>query len=219
VSSPGASPPPASGAVGLPGLGELDALPRGTRWVVLVEGESDRGALQTLARRLGRDLPTEGTTVVAMGGATNVGHHVRALAQAPVQVAGLYDVAEERFVRRALAAAGLLPSEGGEPPDAGFFPCDADLEDELIRALGVDVVEDVLAAQGDLALFRKFQGQPAQRDRPVERQLHRFLGTTSGRKIAYGHLLAERVDLARTPLPLRRLLDHIRPAQGLDHLP
>jgi hypothetical protein len=217
MSSRGASPSPLSGAVGLPGLRRLDALPPGTRWVVLVEGESDRAAVETLARRLGRDLAAEQTSVIAMGGATNIGHYVRALAQVPVEVAGLYDAAEERFVRRALADVGLVARGVGEPADAGFFLCDADLEDELIRALGVAAVEDVLAAQGDQALFRKFQGQPAQRDRPVERQLHRFLGTTSGRKIAYGHLLADRVGLARTPFPLRRLLDHIGP--DLDHTP
>ena len=37
--------------------------------VVIVEGESDRIALETLARRRGRDLRAEGTEVVAIGGA------------------------------------------------------------------------------------------------------------------------------------------------------
>jgi hypothetical protein len=39
--------------------------------VVLVEGDSDRIALKTLAGRQGRDLAAEGIEVVAMGGITN----------------------------------------------------------------------------------------------------------------------------------------------------
>src|SRR5580704_15456426 len=44
--------------------------------VVLVEGMSDQAAVQTLAERAGRDLRAEGIFVVAMGGATNIGHFV-----------------------------------------------------------------------------------------------------------------------------------------------
>jgi predicted ATP-dependent endonuclease of OLD family len=36
--------------------------------VVLVEGASDRRAVETLARRRGRDLQAEGVAVVPMGG-------------------------------------------------------------------------------------------------------------------------------------------------------
>jgi len=41
------------------------------RAVVLVEGNSDRVALHSLAQRSGRDLAAEGIEVVAMGGITN----------------------------------------------------------------------------------------------------------------------------------------------------
>ena len=41
--------------------------------VVLVEGESDRAAVDALAKRLGRDLDAEGVSIVAMGGASAVG--------------------------------------------------------------------------------------------------------------------------------------------------
>lgn len=175
------------------------------RWRVLVEGESDAAAVLALARRAGVGLT--GVVVTAMGGVTNVGHHLRAAAAAGVRAAGLYDAGEERFVRRALAQL-----DGGRPDDVdpaarGFFRCEADLEDELIRACGVAGVLDVLAEHGDLARFRSFQGQQFQRTRPVEAQLRRFLGTTSGRKIAYGGRLGARVPLERTPTPLRRLLE------------
>ena len=65
----------------------------------------------------------------------------------------------------------------------GFYVCDVDLEDELIRALGTAAVEAIVDAQGELGTFRTFQHQPAQRGRPAEAQLRRFMGTASGRKI------------------------------------
>ena len=43
------------------------------RAVVLVEGVSDRRALETLAARRGRVLAADGVAVVAMGGAKNIG--------------------------------------------------------------------------------------------------------------------------------------------------
>ena len=43
--------------------------PNSMKAVVLVEGESDRIAVETLALRRGRDLAAEGVTVIAIGGA------------------------------------------------------------------------------------------------------------------------------------------------------
>jgi hypothetical protein len=53
------------------------------------------------------------------------------------------------------------------------------------------------------------QRQPAQRGRPVEDQLRRFLGTRSGRKVAYGRLLAEALDLGRVPRPLEGVIAYL----------
>jgi hypothetical protein len=178
------------------------------RAVVLVEGGSDRAAVETLAGRRGLDLAAEGVAVVSMGGATNIASSLAVYGPSGlgVSVSGLYDVAEEDFVRRALTRFGLDP----EPSRSAFFACVADLEDELIRALGSDGVERVLDAEGELASFRRFQRQPAQRARTVEAQLHRFLGTRSGRKHRYGRLLVEALDLARVPRPLDRVLTAAR---------
>jgi hypothetical protein len=55
-------------------------------------------------------------------------------------------------------------------------------------------------------MFQTFVKQPAHRDEPRERQLHRFMGTRSGRKIRYGHLLAAAVDPGQVPGPLAGLL-------------
>ncbi|WP_434098975.1 TOPRIM nucleotidyl transferase/hydrolase domain-containing protein [Streptomyces xantholiticus] len=182
----------------------------GLRKIVLVEGDSDRAALEALALRLGRDLGSQGVSVVAMGGATSIGRFLGLLGPRGLDAepAGLCDAAEEVFFRLALERAGLGPHPDRDALERrGFQVCVADLEDELIRALGPDGVEQVLTAQGDLRSFRTFQKQPAQRERPVGRQLRRFLGTTSGRKIHYGRALVEELDLGRVPQPLLRLLN------------
>jgi hypothetical protein len=87
--------------------------------------------------------------------------------------------------------------------------CVADLEDELIRSLGVALVEEVVEAQGEIGSFRTFQKQPAQRNRTRHQQLRRFMGTRSGRKIHYGRVLAEALDLTRVPRPLDSVLAHV----------
>jgi hypothetical protein len=184
--------------------------------VVLVEGMSDQAAVQTLAARRGRDLPGEGVFVVPMGGATNIAHFLGMFGPNGfgVRLAGLCDEAEERDFRRGLERVGLVagPSTGGPstgPFDLasfGFFVCVTDLEDELIRSLGAREVERLIAVEGELTPFRTFLKQPAHREEPREQQLHRFMGTRSGRKIRYGHLLAAAVDLTRLPGPLAGLL-------------
>jgi hypothetical protein len=87
--------------------------------------------------------------------------------------------------------------------------CTADLEDELIRALGTAAVEQIIQAQGEIRSFRIFQKQPAQQRRSPERQLHRFMGTRSGRKSQYARLLAGALDLTRVPRPLDRVLAYV----------
>jgi hypothetical protein len=186
--------------------------PAGPAAVVLVEGVSDQSALAALAERGGRDLQAEGVAIVSMGGATNIGHFLDLLGPRglDVRLAGLCDAAEEPGFRRGLQRAGL--GSGLARADLerlGFFVCVADLEDELIRALGVAAVEQLIEVQGEFGSFRTFQKQPAQRGRTRQGQLRRFMGTRSGRKIQYARLLAEALDPARVPRPLDRLLAHV----------
>jgi hypothetical protein len=179
--------------------------------VVLVEGASDRLALERLARRLGRDLTAEGVELVDMGGATNVGHHLDGLdSTAGVLLAGLCDAREAPVVHRALVRRGVADAEDGLEA-AGFFVCVDDLEDELIRAVGVDRVLEVLDAEGDLRSYRIFEQQPAQQDRPEHRRLRRFLGTRSGRKAHYAEVLVDALDLAQIPEPLAAVLARVAP--------
>jgi hypothetical protein len=183
----------------------------GARTVILVEGMSDQAAVETLAQRRGRRLGAGGIRVVAMGGATNISHYLDLLGPRGIgaRVAGLCDAAEEDYFRRALSRAGL--AVGGSRADLealGFYVCTADLEDELIRALGHAEVERIIAAEGELRSLRTFQKQPAQQRRSLAEQLHRFMGTRSGRKEHYARLLAEALDPAQVPGPLDRLLAH-----------
>jgi hypothetical protein len=173
--------------------------------VVLVEGPSDRVAVETLAARRGRDLADEAIYIVPMGGATNIRQFLDVFGPAgyDVRLGGLYDAAEEGTIQRGLVRAGLGENmTRPEMEQLGFFVCDVDLEDELIRALGTAAVEEVIDLQGELGSWRSFQNQPAHRGRATARQLHRFLGTRSGRKARYAGLLVEALDLERVPRPL-----------------
>ena len=181
------------------------------RTVILVEGMSDRHALEVLAARRGRSLDAEGISVVATGGATNIGRFLERYGPKGLgaRLGGLCDAAEEGYFRRALERAGFgddLTREGMER--LGFYVCDADLEDELIRAHGVASVEQIVRAEGELGSFRTLQNQPAQRGRSIEQQLRRFMGTRSGRKSRYARLLVGALDLERMPRPLDRVLAH-----------
>jgi hypothetical protein len=177
--------------------------------VVLVEGISDQVALQALAARRGRDLAAEGVAVVPMGGARNLRRFLELFGPRGLnlRLAGLCDDGEEGDFRRGLEQAGLGADLGRADMEAlGFYVCVADLEDELIRCLGVTGVEQVVEAQGELGSFRTFQRQPAWRARRSEEQLRRFIGTHSGRKIRYARLLVDALDLAGVPRPLDRVL-------------
>jgi hypothetical protein len=172
---------------------------------VLVEGVSDQLALEALAARRGRDLAAEGVTVVPIGGAGNISRFLDLLVPQGIRLAGLCDAAEQRDFRLAVERAGL----GSQLGRAGFYVCEADLEDELIRCLGASRVERIIEAEGELGRFRTFQKQPAQRARGTEAQLRRFMGTRGGRKIQYAPVLVGALDLARVPPPLNSVLAHV----------
>jgi hypothetical protein len=179
------------------------------RTVVLVEGISDQRALEALAERRGRDLAAEGVRILPIGGAQAVSRFLDVFGR-HTRLAGLCDAAEERHYRRALEQAGFGRNLTRDDMEAlGFFVCVADLEDELIRALGADAVERVAEAQGELGSFRTLQKQPAWRGRAVEEQLRRFMGSGGSRKVRYARLLIEALDLAHVPRALDRLLAHI----------
>jgi hypothetical protein len=189
-----------------------DAVVDGKRAVVLVEGISDVVALETLAERRERDLDAERIAIVPIGGAHSIGRYLERFGPGGegLELAGLCDAGEEREFRRGLERAGFgseLGRNGME--ELGFYVCVEDLEDELIRAVGAETVEQVLDHHGDLGPFRTLQKQPAWRGQPLADQLRRFMGSGGSRKIRYARLLVEALELEQMPRPLDGVLAHV----------
>jgi hypothetical protein len=184
------------------------------RAIVLVEGLSDQSALEALAERRGLNLDAEGVAVVAIGGAQAIGRFLHRFGPQglDVKLAGLCDAGEEGDFRHALERAGLGTDLTREDMERlGFYVCVADLEEELIRALGVAAVERVVEAHGDLGSFRTLQKQPQWQGRTTEDQLRRFMGSGGRRKIRYARFLVEALDHAQVPRPLDLVLAHVSP--------
>src|SRR6185436_18648571 len=162
--------------------------------VIAVEGTSDKGVLEMISRRLGRDLAAEGITIQAIGGAHAVRRFVEELGS-DVAVRGLCDENEEHLFRRVLD---------------DVYVCVPDLEGELIRALGIERLLEIV----DRDSFETLQRQPAQRGRPVELQLHRWLRSISSRYHRYLPILVDAVEPDRVPAPLVRVLGQKASSEG-----
>ena len=155
--------------------------------VIAVEGTSDQAVLEAIARRAGRDLEAERIEIVPIGGAHAIRRFVSGLGS-DVRVRGLCDANEAHLFRRVLD---------------DVFVCSPDLEGELIRAVGVDRVLELI----DRRSFRTLQQQPAQRDRPLEAQVHRWIRSISDRGPRYLPLLVDvAIDAGRLPQPLTDVL-------------
>jgi hypothetical protein len=177
--------------------------------VVLVEGVTDRYALETLSQRTGRDLDAEGVVVIPTAGATNFGRFLDLLGPKGhnVKLAGMCDQGEEAAFRRAIESAEIGSGlDRADMESLGFFVCVSDLEDELFRALGPDRFVELIAAQGQLKRFRSFQNQPAHRHKTQQRQLWDWVCT---HKLPYSWLMVTALPNDAVPRPLRRLLAQI----------
>lgn len=185
-------------------LGSLSA-------VVLVEGMSDQAALEALAEKRAIDLEEAAVAIVRLEGAHGIQaflEELRPHAEHP-RIAGLCDVGEEPVFRRALERIVLGSNLTRRDMERlGFYVCVADLEDELIRALGAPAVEEIIRAHGDLKRFRTLQQMPPWRGRAAEEQLRRFMGSGGRRKIRYARFLVDALDLESVPRPLDRVLAH-----------
>jgi len=182
------------------------------RAVVLVEGVSDQQAIEALAERRGRNLREEGVFVVPIGGAQAIGRFLERFGPTglDVRLAGLCDVGEEAEFRRGLERAGLGSNlTRADMERLGFFVCVEDLEDELIRSLGAEAVEDVVEAEGDLRPFRTLQKQAAWQGRTTHEQLRRFMGSGGRRKFRYARLLVEALEPNQVPRPLEAVLEYV----------
>lgn len=107
--------------------------------VILVEGESDRAAIEVVASRLGVELPA----IVTINGAS--GARAAAARYRDETLIGLVDANEQRQFE------GFVPTA---------FVCEPDLEGELVRALGIDGVLEVIDSQGELRRSVAFRSNP-----------------------------------------------------------
>ena len=186
-----------------------DALARAERAgrVILVEGISDRIALETLAGIEGVDL--SGTVILPAGGAQAIGPHLARFGPrgTGTLVGGLCDAAEAGFFLIGLRRAGFdtVPPEGALARH-GFRICECDLEDELLRALGPGPAEEVIAAEGEGVALATLAAQGSWHDAPRHERLRRFLSGRAGRKARYARVFTEAIPRGRHPAPLRAVL-------------
>lgn len=100
---------------------------------VLVEGESDRLAVEALAFRCDHNLASERVQIIPMGGATSIVHYLERYGPkgSGHRILGLCDAGESKVIARALLHAGV----GSGPLEERWFQvCDTDLEDDLSDA-------------------------------------------------------------------------------------
>lgn len=178
------------------------------RAVILVEGPSDQYALEALADRRGRNLDADGISVVPIGGAHTIGAYLSLFGPNgfDLPVGGLCDLAEEPVFAAALRPAGHVINSRADMEQLGFFVCDTDVEDELIRAIGTADVVQLIDTAGDLGAFQALQQQPSYRTASLDDQVGAFV---RGRKIKYAPLLVDALDLARVPAPLDGVLNSV----------
>ena len=86
----------------------MEAIADDVRAVVLVEGVSDRAALEALATQRGYDFASEGVGIVAIGGATNLARYLALYGPEGrgLLLAGLCDAGEVRIFRRTSRVPG-----------------------------------------------------------------------------------------------------------------
>ncbi|HWC22466.1 MAG TPA: hypothetical protein VG502_09225 [Flexivirga sp.] len=187
-------------------------MPAPDRKVVLLEGVSDVAALTAVAATRGVDLSD--VHVVDLGGVTNVRRELIELHRGAVdlEILGLCDAPEVRFVEQALNEVGYTVRDASDLSAYGFFICRADLEEELIRALGTEHTVAVIEQLGLDMKLATLRQQPAWQDRPLAEQLHRFCGVASGRKELLAGALAAALDPDHIPEPLQALIDRIAAA-------
>lgn len=192
---------------GAPVVARDMALPaaEAARVLVLVEGISDRMAVETLAARLGRDLVAEGVAILPIGGSGEARKMLARFASQEKRILGLLDADASAIFRRALAGAGLGAADDSLQA-RGFFTCQPTLEVELIRALGPEGFLTLVEREGDLAPLRTLQRQAAWAGKPLEAQLNRFLRAKARRPMLYARLMVDACPLDRLPGPLTALL-------------
>lgn len=181
------------------------------RSVILVEGLSDLYAIVALAERLGRNFDASGISIVDMEGAGGLKTFVELLGRAGfgLKIAGMCDADKEADWATVLHEAGITAkATRASMHGSGFFVCDLDLEDELIRAYGTAHVVQLIKEEGEGEALEQFKGQNAYKSKPLAAQVRAFL-QKKGRKVRYAPLIVDRLDLSKVPPPLTQVLNHV----------
>jgi predicted ATPase len=181
------------------------------RAVVLVEGQSDKYALEAIAAKKSRNLDADGVTIVAMRGAGGISTFLTLLGPSglKLKLAGLCDAQEESKWAEALESHGMGHKlTRAAMATIGFQVCDADLEEVLIAALGEPATLAIIDAQGDTPAFTSFVQQPTHKTKTVRQQLHDFLHAR-GRNITYAPLIVDAIDSAHLPAALENVISAI----------
>lgn len=182
------------------------------RKIVLLEGVSDIAAVTGAAAVC--DVALDEVELVNLGGVTNVQRELIELhrMRGEFEILGLCDAPEVRFVEHALREVGRPVRDTSDLAPYGFFVCHADLEEELIRALGTDRTVRVIEQLGLDMKLATLRQQPAWQDRPLAEQLHRFCGVASGRKELLAGALSAALEPSQVPDPLLQLVERIAAA-------
>jgi len=181
------------------------------RAVILVEGQSDKYALEAVAAKKKRNLDADGVTIVAMRGAGGISTFLSLLGPngLKLKLAGLCDAKEESKWAQALEAHGLGSKlDRTSMATIGFEVCDGDLEEVLIAAVGETTTLSIIDAQGDQADFNSFAQQPTQNTKSLSHQLHDFLHSR-GRNTTYAPLMVDAIDAGKLPAALENLINAI----------
>ena len=173
---------------------------------MLLEGASDVAAGRVAAGLLGHDLSPGVVELRSMNGATNARRVLEELVPSGVHVLGLCDRNEAPYVLRALRHVGYDVRDVDALPRHGFWVCDRDLEEELIRAAGPSRALAVLEQVHLASSFRTFTRQPAWAERPFAEQQRRFAGAGSGRKMLLAAALTACLSADELPAPLAGLV-------------
>jgi ABC-type cobalamin/Fe3+-siderophores transport system ATPase subunit len=179
------------------------------RAAILVEGQSDKYALEAVAAKKKRNLDADGVTIVAMRGAGGIGTFLSLLGPdgLKLKLAGLCDAGDETKWAKALGQHGMGAKLDRAAMSAiGFEVCDADLEEVLIAAAGEKTCLAIIDAQGDKTDFQTFAQQPTQKSKSTVQQLHDFLHS---RNITYAPLLVDAIDPTKLPGALERVIDEV----------
>lgn len=176
--------------------------------IVFAEGESDAAALRVLAAKLAPQSRHNSINIESLGGASGYRLAIPDTHSQGRRFCGLYDLPELDDVAAGFARIGIDVDGAASLEDRGFFACRDNLEDELISALGIDGVEEVIRTAGEAGPLETLRSQPAWRDQPRSDVLRRFFSSQSGRKQRYAALMTDALDLDAVPRPLRAVLDH-----------